>query len=141
MSEASGDTGQRPKIKLEAQRFLAGFIAAGCAITLILPIGGMYHAAGSRDAYLSAGMPPAALAWLVVWPMPGDPEVKMLRTFVVAIGLVGAGGLALRAFAAITPPPWIQETMASGQFVPQAWVYVGIGVVGVIGSALYRAAR
>jgi hypothetical protein len=133
----SEDAERRPRIKQEGQRFLAGFIAAGCAITFILPIGGMHHAAGTRDAYLSAGLLPAALAWLILWPMPGSSGARMFRTFVVAIGLVGAGGFALRAFPAIAPPPWIQETMASARFVPQALVYIGIGVVGLIGSLLF----
>jgi hypothetical protein len=138
MNEDSADSEGKPGTNPELQRFLAGFIAAGCAITFMLPIGGMYHAAGGRADYLAAAVPPAALAWLLLWALPGSAGMRMFRTAMAAIGLVGAGGFVLRAFPGMmNPAPWMVETMAARQFVPEAFVYIGIGVLGFIGSFLF----
>ena len=123
--------------KEQAQRFAVAVIASVIAVTLILPIGGMRHSPHNRDAYIYVALFPAAAAWFVVWQTNGSQGLAMFRTAVLAVALVGVGGLTLIPLAGMTAP-WIEETISSSQFIPQALVYVGIGVLGIVGSSMFE---
>lgn len=120
----------------QAQRFAAAVIASVIAVTLILPIGGMLHSPHNREAYIQIALLPAAAAWLIAGKPIGSQQMAMFRTAMLAIALVGAGGLGLLAVSGMTSP-WIQETVTSRQFIPQALIYIAVGGAGMIGSSLF----
>jgi hypothetical protein len=122
--------------KEQAQRFAIAVVASVIAVTLILPFGGMHNSPHSRDDYIRIALLPAAAAWLIVWRTPGSHGIAMFRTAMLAIALVGAGGLGLLAVSGTTSP-WIEETVKSPQFLPQALVYIGLGAFGVIVTAFF----
>jgi len=124
--------------KEQAQRFAVAVIAAVIAVTFILPFGGQLHSPHNSNAYIYVALVPAAAAWFVIWQTPGSHGLAMFRTAMLAIALVGFGGLVLR-LVSVSTSPWIVETVHSHQFVPQALVYIGIGMLGMIGSLLFAA--
>jgi hypothetical protein len=120
-------------VKQQAQRFVLAIIAAVVAITFILPLA-MHHAPNSvRDEVWRMALLPAAVAWLLLWKVPGGHVAKSFRTVMLTIVLVGACGLGLNA-ASEQVSPWIRETVESARFVPQAIAYLGVGIAGLIGS-------
>jgi len=121
----------------QAQRFAVAIIASVIAVTFILPIGGMHHAAHTREAYIRVALIPAAAAWFVLWRAPGGHGIAMFRTAMMAIAFVGLGGFVLR-FLSTYASAWIVETVHSAQFIPQAAAYVIIGLTGVAASALFE---
>lgn len=122
-------------VKQQTQRFLLAIIAAVVAITFILPLA-MHHAPDSvREEVWRMALVPASSAWLLLWKTPGSHVVKSFRTVMLTLVLVGACGLELHAASALVSP-WIRETVESARFVPQAVVYLGLGVAGLIGSLL-----
>jgi len=120
----------------EAQRFAVAVIASAIAVTLILPFGGMLHSPHNRNAYIYVALLPAAAAWFVVWRTPGSQQMAMFRTAMLAIALVGVSGLGLLPVSEMTPA-WIEETLKSAQFIPQALVYIGIGAIGIFGASVF----
>jgi hypothetical protein len=120
--------------KEQTQRVLLAIIAAVFAVVAIMPIA-MHHAPHHREYVIRIALLPAAAAWLIIWKTPGSYALASFRTVMLAIALVGAGGLALHAFSALTSP-WIKETVESARFAPQAIIYVALGVLGLIGSLL-----
>jgi hypothetical protein len=121
--------------KEQAQRFALAVIAAVFAVVFIMPVA-MHHAPHHRDYVIRMALVPAAAAWLIVWKTPGSHGLTSFRTVMLTIALVGAGGLALHAVSGMTSA-WIEETVESARFVPQAVVYLGLGVVGIFGSLLF----
>lgn len=119
--------------KEQVQRFAAGAIAGTVAITLILPFGGMRHAPQYSSEVNLLSLVPAAFAWLFF--MRDSSRLASFRIAMLTVALVGVGGLGLRSISQVTSP-WIKETVESAQFVPQAIVYVGIALLGLIGSLL-----
>lgn len=122
----------------QAQRFAAAVIASVIAVTFILPIGGMHHSPHSSQTYVEVALVPAGAAWFIAWGSPGSQRLATFRTVMLAITLVGVGGLALR-LVSDQISPWMMETVHSRQFVPQALAYIGVGLIGVIGSLLVSA--
>jgi hypothetical protein len=121
--------------KDQAQRFAAAVVAAVCATVFIMPLA-MHHSTHSRGSVIRVALLPAAAAWLILWKAPGSPRLALFRTVMLTIALVGAGGLALHAVSQMTAA-WIKETVESPRFVPQAIVYLVVGVLGVFGSTMF----
>jgi len=120
-------------MKEEIQRFVAGVIAGTVAITFILPFGGMRHAPHHSSDVNFISLLPAAAAWLAF--MSDNSRLAGVRTVMLTIAFVGAGALGLRSTHQVTSPA-MREIMESAQFVPQSIVYIGIGLLGLIGSLL-----
>jgi hypothetical protein len=123
--------------KQQAQRFALAVIAAVFAVVFIMPLA-MHHTFHGREDVMRLALVPAVVAWLLVWKMPGSHALASFRTVMLSIALVGAGGLGLHAVPELASP-WIKETVESARFLPQAVVYIGLGVVGFIGSWLIGA--
>jgi len=125
--------------KEQAQRGAMAVIAAVFAVVAIMPVA-MHDGPHGRDVMIGVALLPAAAAWLIIWKTPGSYTLASFRTVMLSIALVGAGGLGLHGAPGLATP-WIRETVEQARFVPQAIVYIGIGVLGLIGSLLVGAAE
>jgi hypothetical protein len=123
-------------VKQQAKRFLAGVIASVVAVVLIMPIAMSHGPRHSKEDIEGVALLPAAAAWLLLWKLPGSEELASFRTAMLTIVLVGAGGLWL-AHSGVGAP-WIRETVESARFAPQAIIYVGIGLLGLLGSIFFK---
>jgi hypothetical protein len=123
-------------VKQQARRFLVGVIASVIAVVLIMPIAMSDGPRHSREDIEGVALIPAAAAWLLLWKLPGSEQLASFRTAMLTVALVGVGGLWL-AHSGLGAP-WIRETVKSARFAPQAIIYVGIGLVGLLGSMFFK---
>jgi hypothetical protein len=119
------------------RRFAAALCASIAAITFLLPA--TYHGANHhvRSSVLTIALLPAMIAWLAVLKRSVRQSTAELMAFSLSLALVGAGGLALLAVPGHMDG-LIKETVENARFAIQAKVYVGVGILGAIGSFLFR---
>jgi hypothetical protein len=105
------------------------------AITFMVPL--EYHGNGNptwvKDRVLAMGLIPAFIAWLAILKRPVREGPAFLRGASLAIGLVGAGALALLPYSDRMSIP-IREMFESARFPIQAKIYLAAGFLGLIGS-------
>jgi hypothetical protein len=123
-------------VKQQARRFLVGVIASVIAVVLIMPIAMSDGPRHSREDIEGVALIPAAAAWLLLWKLPGSEQLASFRTAMLTVALVGVGGL-WHAHSGLGAP-WIRETVKSALYAPQAIIYVGIGLVGLLGSMFFK---
>jgi hypothetical protein len=138
------DQEQANPVKQSAARFAAAYVAAGVAITLMVPpifhgrpYAPSYSASHPRDYVLAAALVPAVIAWLIIRRRPSRQEPAYFRGAMLALALVGAGGLALLTISGRLSGLTLQ-IVQSGRFTTQAEIYVGIGVFGLLASLLFK---
>ena len=121
--------------KDQKERIGLAVIAAVCATVFIMPIARSH---GPRHFYYvtAIALVPAIIAWLLVRNSPGRQGPVVFRAAMLAIALVGAGGLALHAVSGQTSA-WIEEAVESPGFTTWAGAYLAIGLLGAIGSMLF----
>ena len=122
-------------LKDQKERIGVAVIAAVCATVFIMPIARSH---GPRHFYYvtAIALVPAIIAWLLVRNSPARQGPVVFRAAMLAIALVGAGGLALHAVSGQTFA-WIEEAVESPGFTIWAGAYLALGVLGLIGSLLF----
>ena len=121
-------------LKDQKDRIGAAVIAAVCATVFIMPIARSHRP--RHFYYVTAiALVSAIIAWLLVRNSPGRQGSVVFRAAMLAIAIVGAGGLALHAVSGQTFA-WIEEAVESPGFTIWAGAYLAVGLLGAIGSMI-----
>src|SRR5689334_4886112 len=121
-------------LKDQKERIGAAVITAVCAIVFIMPIA-RYHRPRHYYYVIEIALVPAVIAWLLIRNSQARQGLVVFRAAMLAIALVGTGGLALHAVSAQTFA-WIQEAVESPGFTTWAEAYLAVGLTGAIGSMI-----
>lgn len=125
--------------KDQKERFGVAAIAAICATVFIMPIA-RYHGPPHYYYVTAVALVPAVIAWLTVRKSHARQGLAVFRGAMVAIALVGAGGLGLHAVSDHTAA-WIMEAVESPGFTMWALAYLAVGFLGAIASIIFDWAR
>ena len=123
-------------------RLVGCYVISVVAITFLVPLEfrGNGHPTWVKDRVEALALIPEFLAWLVILTRPAREDPALIRGAFLAVGFVGAGALALLAYADQMSRP-AREMIVSARLPIQAKAYLVLGILGLIGSVLFSPAE